>query len=84
MQLRYPTTTFGRTAECDYRFTDEEGVSRLHCSITGEGGRFLLQDLGSTNGTLVNGNEVGSIELRNGDVITMGEIELEFLTGQVQ
>jgi len=84
LQLRYPTTTFGRTAECDYRFADDEGVSRVHCNITGEGGRFLLRDLGSTNGTLVNGNEVESIELRNGDVITIGEIELEFLTGQVQ
>lgn len=59
-------------------------MSRVRCNITGEGGRFLLRDLGSTNGTLVNGNEVESIELRNGDVITMGEIELEFLTGRVQ
>ena len=84
LQLRYPETRFGRAAECDYRFDEESGVSRLHCAIQAEGGRFRIRDLGSTNGTLVNGNAVAEMELRHGDVIVIGEIELEFLMGRGQ
>lgn len=82
LQLRYPETSFGRSAECDYRFSEESGVSRVHCVIRAEGSRFTVADRQSTNGTLVNGNAVSELELRHGDVITIGEIEMEFLMGQ--
>ncbi len=82
LQLRYPETTFGRAADCDYRFGEESGVSRVHCVIRAEGARFTVADRGSTNGTLVNGNPVAEMELRHGDVILIGEIEMEFLMGQ--
>jgi pSer/pThr/pTyr-binding forkhead associated (FHA) protein len=82
LQLRYPETTFGRGAECDYRFGEESGVSRVHCVIRAEGARFTVADRQSTNGTLVNGNAVTEMELRHGDVILIGEIEMEFLMGQ--
>jgi CRP-like cAMP-binding protein len=84
LQLRYPGTTFGRSPETDYRFADDQKMSRVHCSIVCENNRFVLRDNNSTNGSLVNGNLVSEIELRNGDVIAIGEIELEFLTGQGQ
>ena len=59
-------------------------MSRSQAVIVSEGGRFVLRDLNSTNGTLVNGNTVTEIELHPGDVIEMGEIQLEFVGGKVQ
>ena len=59
-------------------------MSRAQAVIVCEGSRFLLRDLNSTNGTLINGNPVTETELRPGDVVEMGEIQLEFLGGQVQ
>jgi DNA-binding NtrC family response regulator len=53
------------------------GVSRKHCVIerTREGG-LILRDLGSKNGTLVNGERVEKARLREGDVLKVGEAEL--------
>ena len=84
LQLRFPSTTFGRGAGNDYRFAEDTVMSRSQAVIVCEGGRFLLRDLNSTNGTLVNGNPVDEMDLHAGDVIEMGEIQLEFLGGQVQ
>jgi Fe-S-cluster-containing hydrogenase component 2 len=82
LQLRYPATSFGRGADNDYRFAEDTQMSRAQAVITCEGSRFLLRDLNSTNGTLVNGNAVAEIELQAGDIIEMGEMKLEFLAGQ--
>ncbi len=84
LHLRYPATTFGRGAENDYRFADDTQISRNHCSIAHHNGGFVAKDLGSTNGTLVNGNLISEVELRPGDVIEFGEQRLEFQAGQVQ
>jgi CRP-like cAMP-binding protein len=84
LQLRLPATTFGRGADNDYRFADDTQMSRNHCAISFEGGRFLVRDLGSTNGTLVNGNTISEIELRTGDIIEFGEIKVEFQAGSIQ
>jgi len=84
LQLRFPSTTFGRGAGNDYRFAEDTVMSRSQAVIVCETGRFVLRDLNSTNGTLVNGNPVEEIDLHAGDVIEMGEIQLEFLGGQVQ
>ncbi|MBI3693806.1 MAG: cyclic nucleotide-binding domain-containing protein [Acidobacteria bacterium] len=82
LQLRYPSTSFGRAPESDYRFADDEKISRIHCMILCENNRFLLRDMNSTNGTMVNSNPITEIELRAGDVIQFGELELEFLAGE--
>jgi Fe-S-cluster-containing hydrogenase component 2 len=84
LQLRFPSTTFGRGADNDYRFADDTVMSRAQAVIVVEGSRFVLRDLNSTNGTLVNGNPVVEMALRPGDIIEMGEMQLEFLGGQVQ
>ena len=84
LQLRYPSTTFGRGADNDYRFADDTEMSRAQAAIVCEENRFILRDLNSTNGTLVNGNAVMETELRPGDVIEMGEMKMEFLAGQGQ
>ena len=82
LQLRFPATTFGRGAGNDYRFADDTLMSRNQAVIACETNRFQLRDLGSTNGTLVNGNPVTEIDLHAGDVIEMGEMQMEFLGGQ--
>jgi CRP-like cAMP-binding protein len=84
LQLRYPSTTFGRGAANDYRFPDDSDMSRSQAVILCDGGRFIIRDQNSTNGTLVNGNPISEIQLQTGDVIEMGELKLEFLGGQVQ
>ena len=84
LQLRYPSTTFGRGADNDYRFADDTVMSRAQAVIVCEGSRFILRDLNSTNGTLVNGNPVIEIDLHPGDIIEMGEMQMEFMGGQVQ
>src|SRR5947199_243503 len=84
LQLRFPTTTFGRSAENDYRFADDTQMSRAQAVILCETGRFVLRDLNSTNGTLVNGNTIAEIDIHSGDIIEMGEMQMEFLGGQVQ
>ena len=81
LQLRFPSTSFGRGAGADYRFEDDTQMSRAQAVIICEESRFILRDLNSTNGTLVNGNLVAEIELHSGDVIEMGEVQMEFLAG---
>jgi hypothetical protein len=53
-------------------------VSGQHLKIVQKDGAFYVVDLGSTNGTLVNGERVRSAKLHAGDVIRAGEVELEF------
>lgn len=84
LQLRYPTTSFGRSAGNDYRFPNDTLMSRSQAVIICEESTFTLRDLNSTNGTLVNGQPVSEIQLRPGDVIEMGEMQMEFLAGSAE
>jgi DNA-binding response OmpR family regulator len=70
-ELPAGATTIGRDEDCDIVLADRE-VSRRHAQIRNESGSYILVDLGSTNGTLVNGVRVErSIPLRSGDEITI-------------
>ena len=58
---------------------DDTGVSRRHLEIRTEGGTTTAVDLGSTNGSYVNGHKVaGSMELTDGSTITMGRTKIIF------
>jgi len=72
----------GRTAQCDITINDSS-VSRKHASIERKDGRFLLQDLKSTNGTSVNGTFVDVHVLNHGDKIRMGRTVLQFLGREI-
>jgi diguanylate cyclase (GGDEF)-like protein len=61
----------GRSRGSDVRVTDE-GVSRQHCRVTRVGTAIVVEDLGSTNGTVVNGTKVLRAELAAGDRIQLG------------
>jgi glycosyltransferase A (GT-A) superfamily protein (DUF2064 family) len=61
----------GRHDCCDVVLQDES-VSRLHARLVARDGGWVLQDLESTNGTLLNGVRVGRCELRPGDRLLVG------------
>lgn len=69
--------TIGRLPECDVVVSDP-GASRQHARIHHLDGEYVLTDLGSTNGTLVNDQAVRERPLDDGDRITIGETVLEF------
>jgi pSer/pThr/pTyr-binding forkhead associated (FHA) protein len=67
------TMVLGREAINDIVLQDPE-VSRRHARITFQGDRYYIEDLGSTNGTFVNGQRISvPTWLNNGDLIEMGE-----------
>jgi predicted component of type VI protein secretion system len=70
-ELNQPQMIAGRDPECAIRI-DNLGISRQHCTIVNRGEAFLLQDLGSANGTFVNGRRVAECFLNDGDEIVIG------------
>lgn len=70
-----PQVAIGRTVENDLVLTDI-GVSRRHAVIRCEGGRFFVQDMGSANGTQVNGSSITDSELHDGDIVAVGTVLL--------
>ncbi len=52
---------------------DDEAMSRTHAAITWEGSEYRIRDLGSSNGTWLNGSKVTEYALRNGDKLMVGE-----------
>ena len=67
--------TMGRAPRADF-VVDAALVSRVHCRLTWAGdGDLELEDLGSTNGTFVNGRKVQKVTLKDGDKLTVGRVE---------
>ena len=54
-------------------------VSRNHFRVLPEGGLWFVEDMGSTNGTIVNGRKAQKLPLNDGDVIVVGTTELQFV-----
>ncbi|MGH3605583.1 MAG: DUF3662 and FHA domain-containing protein [Pseudonocardiaceae bacterium] len=78
-QLTEGATVVGRGQDAQFRLPDT-GVSRRHLEITWDGQTATLADLGSTNGTTVNGTPVQSWQLVDGDVVRVGQSRLVFRT----
>ncbi len=69
--------TVGRTARADF-ILDAALVSRVHCRLSATpSDQLVVDDLESTNGTLVNGRPVSRQVLRAGDVLTVGRVEFD-------
>ncbi|WP_298889851.1 DUF3662 and FHA domain-containing protein [uncultured Serinicoccus sp.] len=77
--LTAAVTTLGRGEDCTL-VVDDPGASRRHAEIRishdGPHLQVILRDLNSTNGTYLNGEQVGSEELRSGDRITLGRTHI--------
>ena len=71
----------GREEDCHLR-PNSDMVSRHHCVFTIDEYAVRVRDLGSTNGTLVNGERIrGGVVLKTGDVVSIGKLEFEVLLG---
>jgi hypothetical protein len=75
--LRKDRVSIGRLDESDIPLSDP-GVSRRHAEVHRRNGEYVVVDLGSTNGTMVNESAVSEHTLRPGDRITIGRSVLEF------
>jgi predicted component of type VI protein secretion system len=77
-----PGLTIGREAHNTIAMPDNRKCSRDHAKVWREGPeRYAVADLGSTNGTLLNDEKVTRRNLKDGDVIAIGEISLRFELG---
>jgi two-component system cell cycle response regulator len=65
--------TIGRSPRADLHLA-EEGVSRKHARICWVDGSYVLEDLGSQNGTFVSGKQAAVVQLRQGDLIRVGPV----------
>jgi hypothetical protein len=73
--------SIGRSGDADVRI-DDRYASSLHARVYSRNGRFYVEDLKSTNGTLLNDASLnGEAELVEGDVIRIGDTEFRFTPG---
>ena len=69
--------TIGRESDSDVQLNDDR-VSRAHAKLQDHAGRVILTDLGSTNGTRVNGHPIQMRVMQDGDVMVIGRCVLVF------
>jgi hypothetical protein len=78
VDLGTSTVTVGRLPECTISINDSN-ISRNHAEIKAGPNAFVVYDLGSTNGTMVNGIKiVGEHRLRDGDIVSFGSTHVRF------
>ena len=75
------STLIGRLRECDVTL-DDPSVSRRHARIRREGGDYVIEDLRSTNGVRVNGEDRDYARLADGDELELGSVRLSFTVEQ--
>jgi Protein of unknown function (DUF3662)/Inner membrane component of T3SS, cytoplasmic domain len=75
--LSIGSTVIGRGDQANLRLPDV-GISRRHARIDFDGSQVVLTDLGSTNGTSVNGQRVSAVALNPGDMVQLGTTTLTF------
>ncbi|MBI2214577.1 MAG: diguanylate cyclase [Acidobacteria bacterium] len=78
--LDHAEQTIGRSDDSEIRI-DDDAASRSHARVVVSGRRATLVDLDSTNGTFVNETPVREIELRDGDLVQIGDTIFKFLSG---
>ena len=72
-------TTIGRSPDCGI-FLDDVTVSRRHAVLVEREGGYVIEDLGSLNGTYVNRRRIDSHRLADGDEVQIGKYRLSFLS----
>jgi pSer/pThr/pTyr-binding forkhead associated (FHA) protein len=73
------TVTFGRAPECTVP-VDDRGLSRLHARLLADDGRLVFEDLGSSNGSFVNGRRVLRTQVGDGDEIAMDSVRFRVVS----
>ncbi len=80
LELSGDTVVIGRASECSISLP-HPSVSRRHCRIWFEDGRYHIEDLSSTNRTFLNGEAITRADLRDGDQIGVGQNAIKFFVG---
>ena len=76
LNLDRPSIRIGRGSGSDLVLQDNQS-SRQHAEISRQGDQFYIRDLGSTNGTQVNGKRIGDWQrLADGDQVVLGDVPL--------
>jgi diguanylate cyclase (GGDEF)-like protein len=70
-KIEGPEIVIGRAMSAKVRLNDD-GISRRHCRVVQLGGQTIIEDLGSANGTLVNGELIQQHVLKEGDKVRLG------------
>src|SRR4030095_10652940 len=79
--LTQPVIKVGKLSSSPLRL-DDDSVSRMHAVIEVSGpGDISIIDLGSTKGTVVNGQKVNKAKLQDGDLVLLGDIRIELAIG---
>jgi two-component system, cell cycle response regulator len=80
-KIEGPEIVIGRAMNVQVRLNDD-GISRRHCRVLSIGGQVIIEDLGSANGTLVNGEMIQHHALKEGDKVRLGATTLLKFTYQ--
>jgi putative ABC transport system ATP-binding protein len=78
IRLHKSLTRIGRASACDIQLA-ASGVSRQHGRITREGKTFFIEDLGSTNGIILNNEKIQRAALKHGDHLIIHHYKLDFI-----
>src|ERR1700742_278292 len=78
-ELNVDTTTIGRVEDNTFQIADPS-VSSHHAEIILRGSDVVVKDIGSTNGTFINGEKITESVLKPGQTLRFGQIELQLLT----
>jgi hypothetical protein len=77
--VQVPRFIIGRSAECQLR-PNSELISRHHCQISVNGDEVTIMDLGSSNGTIVNGERITEeVPINDGDLVQVGPLGFQVL-----
>src|SRR6185312_13142237 len=77
--LNVDKTTIGRVEDNTFQIADPS-VSSHHCEVILRGADVVIHDLGSTNGSFINGDKISESVLKPGQTLRLGQIELQLLT----
>src|SRR5438552_14471941 len=80
VEIAKEMTLVGRQEDCDLRL-DHKSVSKMHCVLVKTDGLLLLRDLGSTNGTRVNGTRIRRAALLPNDKLSVANFHFRVLFG---
>lgn len=69
----------GRDPACDISEHNDPLMSRRHAAFSADNKHAIVRDLGSRNGILVNGTKVPEAQLRHGDVVQIGHLQVRFV-----
>ena len=80
-ELKAESTTVGRVDDNTFEIPDPS-ISSHHCEILLRGSDVVVKDLGSTNGTFINGEKISESALKPGQILRLGMVEMRLETGQ--